>query len=36
MVLTSEGKPVSLGDGAEIAVRLANPLDVRVPVNPVK
>ena len=36
MVLTSEGKPVALGDGAEITVRLANPLDVRVPVVHVK
>ena len=33
MVLTSEGKPVALGNGAEITVRLANPLDVRVPVK---
>ena len=36
MVLTSEGKPVALADGAEITVRLANPIDVRVPVNPVR
>jgi hypothetical protein len=33
MVLTSEGKPVALGDGAEITVHLANPLDVRVPIK---
>jgi hypothetical protein len=36
VVLTSEGKPVALANGAEITVRLANPVDVRVPVSPVK
>ena len=33
MVLTSEGKPIALGDGAEITVKLANPIDVKVPVQ---
>ena len=33
MVLTSEGKPVALANGAEISVKLANAIDVRVPVK---
>ena len=33
MVLTSEGKPVALANGADITVRLANPVDVRVPIK---
>jgi hypothetical protein len=32
MVLTSEGKPVELGRGADITVRLANAIEVKVPV----
>jgi hypothetical protein len=33
MVLTSEGKPIALGNGAEIATKLANAIDVKVPVS---
>src|SRR6185436_776559 len=33
MVLTSEGKPVALANGAEITVRLANAIEIRVPVK---
>jgi hypothetical protein len=33
MVLTSEGKPVALANGSEITVRLANAIDIRVPVK---
>jgi hypothetical protein len=33
MVLTSEGKPIALGNGAEITVKLANAVDVKVPVR---
>ena len=33
MVLTSEGKPIALSKGEEITVRLANPIEVRVPVK---
>jgi hypothetical protein len=33
MVLTSEGKPVALANGADITVRLANPVDVKVPIK---
>ena len=33
MVLTSEGKPVTLANGADITVRLANPVDVKVPIK---
>ncbi|HXT70365.1 MAG TPA: hypothetical protein VN700_11450 [Vicinamibacterales bacterium] len=33
MVLTSEGKPVALANGSEISVKLANPLDVKVPIK---
>ena len=33
MVLTSEGKPVALGNGAEITVKLVNSIDVKVPVK---
>ena len=33
MVLTSEGKAVALANGADITVKLANALDVRVPIK---
>ena len=33
MVLTSEGKPVALNNGSEITVKLAGPIDVKVPVR---
>ena len=33
MVLTSEGKPVALANGADITVRLANPVDVKVTIK---
>ncbi len=33
MVLTSEGKPIALGNGAEITAKLANAIDVKVPVS---
>ncbi len=33
MVLTSEGKPIELARGADITVRLANAVDVKVPVK---
>lgn len=33
MVLTSEGKPVALADGADISVKLANAVEIKVPVK---
>ena len=33
MVLTSEGKPIELGRGADMTVRLGNAIEVRVPVK---
>jgi hypothetical protein len=33
MVLTSEGKAIALANGSEINVKLANPLEVRVPIK---
>ena len=33
VVLATEGKPIALGNGAEIAVKIANAIDVRVPIK---
>jgi hypothetical protein len=33
VVLTSEGKPITLTSGAEITVKLANAVEVRVPIK---